>query len=182
MPREAYPGSVPALELHEDREGAVFVDDRHHPVIIGTWQHGMSAELIERYYAWYDRQLDRAAAEGKPIVLVFDALDVRRPTGEMRTRLVHETDAREARIRKNVAGIFVAARGALLLGMVASVIQRVRGGLKMSTVGDMHTALERALLKLDHAGVSRPIGLDPRAYERPRWSPARGTVDAGPPR
>jgi hypothetical protein len=165
--RVAYWPGVPGLERHDDQGGAVVVDDRFYPVLIGTWLGTMSPAIIDHYYAWYDRQLARAAAEGIELVLVSDALDVHRPTGETRARLVRETDAREAVIRERVVGLFVVVRGALLLGMVASIVQRVRGGLRMSTFRDMPTALERALLKLDHRGVPRPAGLDPRRYTRP---------------
>lgn len=58
-------------------------------------------------------------------------------------------------------------RGALLLGMVAAIVTLVRGGIRLSTVGEPSVALERALAKLDGAGVVRPAGLDPAGYERP---------------
>jgi hypothetical protein len=154
------------LEHHVEPTGAVTLDDRWFPVVIGTWW-GELGPCIDAYYAWYDRQLARARAEGTTLVLVIDGLEVQRPTGEVRKRFVAESDARAEVNRERVAGMFVVVRGAFLLGALASVVTLVRGGLRLSSASDVATALERGLAKLDHAGVPRPPGLDPRAYVRP---------------
>lgn len=155
------------LEHHVDREGALTMDDRWFPVVIGTWW-GDIAPCIDAYFAWYDRQLSRAQAEGVKLVLVVDALDIRRPTSAARKRLVTESDARAAVNQARVAGMFVVLHGAFLMGVLASVVTLVRGGLRLSSVSDVPTALGRALVKLDLAGVPRPPGLDATAYQRPR--------------
>lgn len=154
------------LEHHVDREGSVTMDDRWFPVVIGTWW-GDIAPCIDAYYAWYDRQLSRAHAEGVKLLLVIDALDVTRPTSAVRKRFVTESDARAAVNRERVAGMFVVVHGAFLMGVLASVVTLVRGGLRLSSAGDVPTALARGLMKLDLAGVPRPPGLDAKAYQRP---------------
>jgi uncharacterized protein YjeT (DUF2065 family) len=149
-----------------DREGAVTMDDRWFPVVIGTWWGDM-APCIDAYFGWYDRQLSRAQAEGVKLVLVVDGLDVTRPTSAVRKRFVAESEARAAVNQARVVGMFVVVHGAFLMGVLASVVTLVRGGLRLSSAGDMPTALARGLVKLDLAGVARPPGLDAMAYQRP---------------
>lgn len=164
-------GSRSVLEHHVGAAGAVAMDDRWFPIVIGTWWGEVEPALLDSYYAWFDRQLARAREEGTQIALVFDARGVTRTTAAIRRRFVHETDIREAMLRERVVGMFVVVRGALLLGMVAAIVTLVRGGLRLSTVGEPSAALERALAKLDHAGVARPAGLDPRSYAPPPRAP-----------
>ena len=155
------------LEQHLGAVGSVVMDDRWFPVAIATYWGEVEPALLDTYYAWFDRQLARAREEGTRIALVFDARGVTRTTAAIRRRLVHETDVREALVRERVVGMFVVVRGALLLGMVAAIVTLVRGGLRLSTVGEPAAALERALARLEGAGVARPAGLDPRSYAPP---------------
>lgn len=143
------------------------MDDRSFPVVIGTWWGEVAPAQLDVYYAWFDRQLARARAEGTMMALVIDARGVSRANGAMRRRFAQETDARDALLRERVVGIFVVVRGALLLGMIAAIMSVVRGGLRLSSVSEPATALERAFVKLELAGVARPPGLDAKAYQRP---------------
>jgi hypothetical protein len=158
---------VGTLEHHEGPTGVVALDDRWFPVVIATWWGEIVSEHVEAHYAWYDRELARAASEGSKLVAVNDILELQRVAGAIRRRFAEETDAREDELRENVVGIFVVARRALWLGMAAAVVSMVGGGLRISSFGDMPSALERALVKLDHASVPRPAGLDPATYVRP---------------
>lgn len=158
---------VLAIERHEDPEGTLVLDDRYYPVVIGTWWGRVGHASIDAYYAWYDRQLARAGAEGIKLVVVVDALDVAPTSAEIRRRFVHETDVRAEARRRSVASVLVVVRGAFLLGMIAAIVSLVRGGLRLSTFGEMGPALEQALAKLDAQGVPWPASLDPRAYVRP---------------
>ena len=160
-------GVVAGLERHEHPRGQLALDDRFWPVVIGTWHGEIEHRHIDAYYAWYDRQLARAEAEATKVLVIVDALEVAPTSAEIRRRFIHETDVREA-VRRRVVGVFVVVRGPFLLGMVASIVRLVRGGLRLSTFGDVRTALERAVVKLDGVGVARPAALDPAAYVRPR--------------
>ena len=157
------------LERHVEPTGVVALDDRWFPIVIGTWLGDIDHSSIDAYYAWYDRQLARAELERTKLVLMVDALEATPVSTELRRRFVHETKLREEVRRRCVGSVFVVVRGPFLLGIVASVVSLVRG-LRLSTFGDMPSALERALVKLDGAGVPRPAGLDPKAYVRPRRS------------
>jgi hypothetical protein len=159
---------VLAVERHEDPEGTLVLDDRYYPVVIGTWWGRVGHGSIDAYYGWYDRQLARAGAEGIKLVVIVDGLDVAPTTAEIRRRFVRETDARAEARRRCVASVLVVARGAFLLGMIAAIVSLVRGGMRLSTFGEMRPALEQALTKLDAVGVPRPASLDPRTYARPR--------------
>lgn len=158
------------LECHVDATGVVALDDRWFPIVIGTWLGDIGHPGIDEYYAWYDRQLARAELEGVKLVLMVDALEATPVSTELRRRFIHETNVRDAVRRRCVGSVFVVVRGPFLLGIVASVVSLVRG-LRLSTVGDMPSALERALVKLDGAGVPRPAGLDPKTYARPVRDP-----------
>lgn len=157
---------VIVLERHEDAGGSLALDDRWFPLVIGTWWGEIGPEMMDVYFGWYDRQLARARAEGTKLALVIDALAVKGPSGAMRRRFVAESGAREAVNREQVASMQVVVRGAFLLGVLASVMSLVRG-LRVSSTGDVATALERSLARLDLAGVPRPAGLDPTAYATP---------------
>jgi hypothetical protein len=159
---------VLAVERHEEPEGTLVLDDRHYPVVIGTWWGQVGHRSIDAYYDWYDRQLARAGVEGVKLVVVVDALDVAPTTAEIRRRFVHETDVRAEARRRCVVSVLVVARGAFLLGMIAAIVSLVRGGMRLSTFGEIRPALEQALTKLDAVGVSRPASLDPWTYARPR--------------
>lgn len=154
------------LEHHVEPTGAMTLDDRWFPIVICTWW-GDVGPCIDAYYVWYDRQLARARVEGTKLVLIIDGLEVQRPSGDVRRRFIAESDARQAVNRERAAAMFVVVRGAFLLGAVASVVSLVRGGLRLSSAGDVPTALARGLVKLEHAGLPRPPGLDPKAYQRP---------------
>jgi len=154
------------VQRHEHSRGAIVVDDRWFPILIGTWFGESVSSSLDVFYRFYDEQLDRAAAEGIDMVLVTDALDVLRPSSEIRERFARETALREPRIQRHVLGSIVATRGGVVQAVVAWLVHR-RRGLWIASVRDMPAALERALAKLDQAGVPRPLGLDPRGYERP---------------
>ena len=158
---------VLAVERLEDLEGTLVLDDRHYPVVIGTWWGRVGHRSIDAYYDWYDRQLARAEVEGTKLVVIVDGLDVAPTTAEIRRRFVHETDMRAEARRLCVASVLVVVRGAFLLGMIAAIVSLVRGGMRLSTFGEIRPALEQALTKLDAVGVPRPASLDPAAYVRP---------------
>ncbi len=155
------------LERHEEPTGGVVLDARWFPVVIGTWWGEPSPALLDALYAWVDRMLERAREEGTKVVLVFDALDVTRASSAMRRRLAAESDARQGLLRERVLGIFVVVRGAFVLGLVAAILSIVRPSMRLSSFASPEAALERALVKLLHARVPFPVGLDPRAYVRP---------------
>lgn len=155
------------LELYQDEMGRLTLDDRWFPVVIGTWWGEIGPRTMDTYFGWYDRQLARAHSEGTKIALVIDALGVKGLNGEMRRRFVSESDAREAMNREHVTSMHVVLRSALLRAMLASVATLVRSALRVSSSPDLASALERALAKLDGAGVARPAGLDPRSYTPP---------------
>jgi hypothetical protein len=148
-------------------KGGLILDDRWFPVVIGTWWGELSPELIVSYFGWYDGQLARARSEGTKISLITDGLDVQRPSGEARKSLAIESQVREAANRELVVSTYVVVHGALLLGVLASVMSVFRGGLRISSTSDMVTALERTLARFDQAGLPRPAGLDPATYVRP---------------
>jgi hypothetical protein len=155
------------FERYHDPAGALALDDRWFPVVIGTWWGEIGPGMMDAYFGWYDRQLARAREEQTKIALVIDALEIVRLSGEMRRRFIAESDLREGPNREHVASMCVVLRGALLRGILASVATLVRGALRVSSAGDVLTALERSLARLDHAGVARPAELDPRSYAAP---------------
>jgi hypothetical protein len=159
------------LERHADATGVVALDDRWFPVVIGTWLGDIDHRKIDAYYAWYDRQLARAEAEGTKVVVMVDSVEATPVPTEIRRRFIHETNVRAEVRQRCVASVLVVVRGAFLMGIVASVVTMVRGGVRLSTFADMPSALERALVKLDALGVPRPAGLDPKTYVRPVRDP-----------
>lgn len=155
------------LEQHDFGSGGLVLDDRWFPIVIGTWYGEVGSELIDTHFTWYDRQLARARSEGTKLGLITDGLEVWRPGAEARKHLMSASQAREAANRELAASIFVVIHGALLLGVLASVMSVFRRGVRISSTSDMVTALARTLLRLDQAGIQRPMDIDPATYVRP---------------
>lgn len=155
------------LEHYVEPVCAVTMDDRWFPVLISTWWGETQVTQVDAYYAWMDRQVARAQAEGSKLVLVADARGVTRSSSVSRRHSAQQTDAREETLRERVLGTCVVVRGAFLLGIIAAFVGVLRRGVRVSSFGEPAAALERALVKLDQAGIPRPPGLDPHAYERP---------------
>lgn len=143
------------------------LDDRYFPVVVATWVGEVTDQGVDAYFRWVDRVLRRAAAEGVAVVPITDLRQARGQVATaLRHRFVEEADRREAMTREYVDQVMVVAQGAHVLGLVAFILRRMRRGVRLSSCGDLRSALQRALQRLDLAGVTRPSWLDPASYER----------------
>ena len=144
------------------------IDERHFPVVIATWMGEVTDSSVDVYYREFDRMMHRAAVEGVKLQFITDVLAVETVRDcDLRGRLVEQTRRREARLRDHVDYVMVVARRARVLGLLSFVLCRMQHGLRMSSFTDVGSALQRALQRLDGAGLDRPSWLDPAVYERP---------------
>lgn len=167
-------GWRPTLNQVERVEGDVFnegelvFDERHFPVVIATWVGTVTDAGIDAYYRWHDRMLLRAAREGVAVVSITDLRGARGVVGPgLRRRFVEEADRREAMIREQLDSVMVVARGSFVLGLVAFILCSIRPWIRLSSFDGLPCALQRALQRLDLAGVARPSWLEPAGYECP---------------
>ena len=158
--------------LHTYEGGQLTLDERYFPVVIATWAGTVSSDGVQQYYEWYGGMLKRAADEGVRLQSITDGLDVGRVPSGIRARFIEESNVRAEEIRDHVDFVMIVARRAFLLGFIASVLYRMRWGVRMSSFSDVGQALDRAQLRLEAAGVPRPAGFEPASYEGPAFQRA----------
>ncbi len=166
-PPSDYDEAMSGVVHHTYEEGQLALDERYFPVVIATWSGTVYPDGVTQYYRWYDGMLQRAADEGVKLESITDGLDVGRVPSGIRARFIEQTNARAEEIRDHVDFVMVVAQRAFLLGFIASVLYRMRWGVRMSSFGDIRSALERAQQRMDAANLPRPTGFDPASYERP---------------
>ena len=152
------------------REGSctIVLDTQYWPVIITTWFGEANEAAITRFFVENDaRVFARAQRERTPVVLISDAAHAERPSAKVRKVLADKTSSQSKDVEDLTLGSIIVVENALIRGAVTAMSWILPRMKDMIVVGDIATAIDRALELLDDRRIVRPPMLSPARYRRP---------------
>jgi hypothetical protein len=156
------------IEWIRERDCAVALDSRSHPVMISSWYGAPSIGLVDEFYRWSDRRAAAAMADEQQLLRIADLSHCRPPSGAVRKRAFEHT--RNDLVNEITLALIVVVEDPTLRGVVTTM-RWIGGGrreLEIVVVDRMATAIEQALERLRAERIPAPAGLDPVHYEPPR--------------
>ncbi len=152
------------------REGSctVVLDTQYWPVVVTTWFGEANEAAVRRFFTEHDaRVFARAQRERTPFVLVSDAAHAERPSAKVRKLLADRTSAQSKDLEDLTLGSIIVVENALIRGAVTAMSWILPRMKDMVVVGDIGTAINRALEMLDARRMVRPATLSAARYRRP---------------
>jgi hypothetical protein len=156
------------IEWIRERECAVALDSRPHPVLIASWHGVATVELVDRFYRWTDSCAAAALAAEQQLIRIADLTHARPPAAHVTKRALEH--ARNDLAAEVTLALYVAVEDPILRRIVTAM-RWTAGGRRepeVAVVGSMASAIELALDRLRTERIPLPAGLDPIAYRPPR--------------
>lgn len=156
------------IEWIRERDCAVALDSRSHPVMISSWYGAPSVALVDEFYRWSDRRAAAAMAAEQQLIRIADLSKARAPSGEARKRALDHS--RNDLVNELTLALIVVVEDPTLRGVVTAM-RWIGGGrreLDIVVVTQVSRAIELALARLRVERIPAPTGLDPIHYEPPR--------------
>lgn len=158
------------IEWIRERDCAVALDSRTHPVMISSWYGEPSVALLDDFFRWSDRRAAAAMASEQLLLRIADLSHARPPAGDVRKRAIEH--ARNDLVNEVTLALIVVVSDRTLRG-VLKAMGWVGGGrreLDLQFVTSTSVAIELALERLRAARIPAPAGLDPNLYQPPRFA------------
>lgn len=144
------------------------MDNRHHPVVISSFEGSPGVSVIDAYYAWTDAMAAAAMAEEQQLVHVTDLSEARMPTPRVRKRVIEHNLANLAAEVSLAHVIVVPSLGLRTIVQTVARLSRPRlGEPELLFASSLEQGIEFALGLLWEARIPPPFGLDPSKYQRP---------------
>lgn len=147
--------------------GVVGLEDRHYPILVGTWVGQATVAQCREFTRWHDAQVRRALASGDRLISISDSLESVRPDANVR-RCFADWIAGQPQAYRDASVLTLAVLdSALIRGALTAIAWIREEARQIVPVASMEHALEVALRTLDEHGIARPEGLQPGTYVRP---------------
>lgn len=147
---------------------SIVVQDQWFPVVCSTWRASPSLVVIEQYFDWLNRVLDRAQREGLAVVNITDAGLAGLPDADVRRMIAERTKEVDfARAPKGFRAITV-VESSVIRG-VMNALAWMHGDMQMknTTVASRKDAIDQAQSWLRSIGITPPLELAQGLLERP---------------
>lgn len=156
------------IEWIRERDCAIALDSRTHPVMISSWYGAPTVAIVDEFYRWSDRRAAAAMAAEQRLFRIADLSNAQPPAASVRQRAIEH--ARNDVVAEVTLALIVVVNDPTLRGVITAM-RWVGGGrreLEITVVTQMATAIELALERLRAERIPVPAGLDPIHYVPPR--------------
>lgn len=158
------------LRWVESQKGALGLDDRAFPVFFATWIGDADEASIRAFFAWNNRQLERALAERTPFSLITDAISAERPDAPARAliaELTREMGRTHGAAEPLRTGSIVVLENPFVRGALTAV-GWLMGGMETEYAPTCAEAIKRTEARFRERGARWPVGLTASGYQRAR--------------
>jgi hypothetical protein len=167
-----------AIQIFESDGCAVACDSRHLPVVFATWFGTSDEALVDRYFAWSGALNERLYRIGQRFVSITDTLEAQRPSPMVRKHISELTKAQPEWVEALTVANFIVLDNPVMRGTITALSWLIPD-LRVTPVGTLIEAIERAHRALAEAGVPPPLALSAQSYRRPGAVPDFASVGPG---
>lgn len=157
---------IEPLIFLEEGDASLVLDSRHFPVVIARPVGAFTESFVDHYYLkWRNPLAERASAEGKEIVVIFDFSQGKSPPATIRKR-AGDYSKNDPQV-KGLSTTVIVVNNPLLRGVITAMIWMAGSdNVKTAFAANIEDALTRGLNELSGAGHDLP-DIDPKTYTCP---------------
>ena len=171
-------GDLDQQTIIRDGGCTVIVDIQYWPVVFATWFGEATEAVVRQHLAVTEKLLARARTQHERYLSISDAAFSERPNAKVRKALADQMKTRAKDVKELEIANLVIIENALIRSVMTALTWLAPQMIEVEIVGDLGSAIERALHLLDRERIAHPRGLSVAQYRRPtpeapRSAPAR---------